>query len=112
MKDSLKHRNYLRVYLDLFHWQYVANRWLGVRLEVLGGLSVTLIGIISVWSSLSGTIDAGVAALCLTYSLAITGNLNWMIRQLADAEVSMNAAERVNHYIVAPPLEAFAYSLT
>jgi ABC-type multidrug transport system fused ATPase/permease subunit len=61
------------------------NRWLSVRLELLG-ISVVF-GTAAFVSSLLPT-SAGLAGLALTSALNLTGLMNWMVRQTTELEVS------------------------
>ncbi|XP_062509273.1 ATP-binding cassette sub-family C member 9-like isoform X2 [Corticium candelabrum] len=74
------------------------NRWLGVRLEFLGGIVVLFAALSSLSAALSGTIGAGLVGLAVAYSLKIVLVLNWLIRHVTDVEINMNAVERINYY--------------
>lgn len=82
-----------------------ANRWLGMRLEMLGSLAVFMTGFFCVWAHLP---NAGFAGLALTNALTITGYMNWMVRMSAELETQMNSVERVLEYSAieteAPPV--------
>ncbi|KAI8838941.1 P-loop containing nucleoside triphosphate hydrolase protein [Chytridium lagenaria] len=83
-----------------------AQRWLGLRLEILGGLLVffaSLFGILA-----KGSIDPGLLGLSLSYALQVTMILNWCIRQFTETEIAMNAVERVEHYGFGIDVEADA----
>jgi ATP-binding cassette subfamily C (CFTR/MRP) protein 1 len=56
----------------------VTNRWLGLRLEMLGSLTVFGTALFAVWAHHP---DAGFAGLALTSALSITGYMNWMVRR-------------------------------
>ncbi|KAJ2800354.1 hypothetical protein H4R20_004094 [Coemansia guatemalensis] len=75
------------------------NRWLSLRLEFLGN-TVTL-GT-SMWAILSmryfGFNDAGLMGLVITYSLNVTGSLNWSIRDYTTLENTMTHLERIVEY--------------
>ncbi|ORX52502.1 hypothetical protein BCR36DRAFT_324258 [Piromyces finnis] len=76
--------------------QITAQRWLGLRLETIGAFLVffaAMSGII-----LKKSISPALLGLSLSYSLSVTGNLNWAVRQFSETEVHMNAAERLSHY--------------
>eukprot|EP00835_Amoeboradix_gromovi_P004157 NODE_308_length_11287_cov_0.209778.p1 type:complete len:1191 gc:universal NODE_308_length_11287_cov_0.209778:1986-5558(+) len=83
--------------------QLVAQRWLSLRLELIGAVLIffaALFGIIG-----KDTIPVGVIALSLTYALSTTSSLNWCVRQLAELEVYMNSVERINFYAEELPTE-------
>lgn len=52
------------------------------------------------WSqvALRETLDKGLIALGLTYSLTMSGLLQWTIRQSAQSEAFLTAVERLSHY--------------
>lgn len=83
-----------------YFYSFAVNRWLGVRLEILGNLVVVGAGLIGVL--LNGSISAGMAGLAISSSLQLCGGLNWMIRQISEAEVQMNAVERIEEYAAVP----------
>lgn len=75
------------------------NRWLSVRLELLG------IGVVfgtAVFVSAVMPTSAGLAGLALTSALNLTGLMNWMVRQTTELEVNMNAVERLVEYDTEP----------
>ncbi|KAA0153767.1 hypothetical protein FNF28_06903 [Cafeteria roenbergensis] len=82
------------------------DRWLSVRLEILGNLIVLLSAVLAAASASAeadaGTVDQagtlGIAALAgfaLSYSLTITSVMNWAVRTLAETENLLNSVERV-----------------
>lgn len=75
---------------------FVNQRWLSIRLDIIGTCMVLATGILVVTSRLR--IDPSISGVVLSYILQIVGMIQWMIRQLAEVENSMNAAERLNHY--------------
>ncbi|XP_019185928.1 PREDICTED: ABC transporter C family member 12-like isoform X2 [Ipomoea nil] len=79
-----------------------SNRWLGIRLETLGGVMVWLTATFAVMEN--GRAENKVAfassmGLLLSYSLNITTLLGNVFRQASRAENSLNAVERVGTYI-------------
>jgi len=90
-----------------------ADRWLSVRLELLGaligGLSAVFAtnAVIHNANSAADTTNfASAAGLSLNYAISVTGLLNWVIRSFAQMEAAMNAAERVFYYTENIPQEA------
>ena len=57
-----------------------AQRWLGVRLEVIGSLLVFFAGMFAILSR--ATISPSIIGLSLSYALQVTGVLNWCVRQV------------------------------
>lgn len=91
-----------------------ADRWLSVRLEMLGafiaGLAAVFASNVAISNAQSGLSSsknfASVAGLSLTYAISVTGLLNWVVRSFAQMEAAMNAAERVLFYTQNIPQEA------
>ncbi|CAI5512620.1 unnamed protein product [Closterium sp. Naga37s-1] len=96
-----------------------SNRWLGLRLELIGASSVfatacfCVVGGVAAAAaaaaaagggsgSSTGSWAAGFAGLALTSALSITGYMNWMVRMNAELESQMNAVERILEYTTLP----------
>ncbi|CAI5534049.1 unnamed protein product [Closterium sp. Naga37s-1] len=96
-----------------------SNRWLGLRLELIGAASVfatacfCVVGGVAAAAaaaaaagggsgSSTGSWAAGFAGLALTSALSITGYMNWMVRMNAELESQMNAVERILEYTTLP----------
>ena len=77
---------------------FSANRWLSLRLELLGGLMILVCAMFLVIGAQNGAVDPGTIGLALSYALQITGLLNMTVRLAAVAENSFNSVERVNEY--------------
>jgi ATP-binding cassette subfamily C (CFTR/MRP) protein 1 len=73
----------------------VANRWLSVRLELLG--TGVVFGAAAAVAAVQPT-SPGLAGLALTSALNLTGLMNWMVRQTTELEVNMNSVERLVEY--------------
>lgn len=79
-----------------------SNRWLGVRLEFLGGLMIWLTGTMAVFGNARASDPAAFApqmGLLLSYALNITNLMTAVLRLASLAENSFNAVERVGNYI-------------
>lgn len=76
----------------------LTNYWLGLRLDILGGLMGAFIGGIAVATSESGFIPAGYLGLALAYSIEVTNFLKHGVRMIATIEAQMNSVERVLYY--------------
>lgn len=107
------------VSIEGYYANKVADRWLSVRLELLGafvGLGASLLVIVTtVQNREAGIVDpefAGLAGLSLTYAISVTGLLNWTVRSFAQLEAAMNSTERIFFYIDNVPQEAAAKSAT
>ena len=83
------------------HWPLMClNRWLSVRLELLG---TAVVFCAAVSAGVLLPTSAGLAGLAITSALTLTGMLAWMVRQATELEVSMNAVERVDEWARLPP---------
>ena len=76
------------------------NRWLSVRLELLG---IAVVFGAALTAGVLLPVSAGVAGLALTSALNLTGLLNWMVRKVTELEVNMNCVERMDEYSRATP---------
>eukprot|EP01133_Synstelium_polycarpum_P002439 gene2439-2772_t len=77
-----------------------ANRWLALRLEFLGACIVTSTVLYAILAK--NHISSGTAGLVITYALAITANMNWMVRMSCDLENSVVSVERIQEYCQLP----------
>ncbi|VDO26102.1 unnamed protein product [Onchocerca flexuosa] len=80
----------------------VANRWLAVRLELVGNLIVFCSALFSVLYRESGSVTPGLVGLSVAYALNITQTLNWAIRTASDLETNVVAVERLKEYTDLP----------
>ncbi len=72
------------------------QRWLSVRLDVIGNLLVFTTGILVVTSRFN--ISPSISGLVLSYILSIVQMMQFTVRQLAEVENGMNATERLHYY--------------
>ncbi|KAJ3059383.1 hypothetical protein HDU98_004633, partial [Podochytrium sp. JEL0797] len=90
-----------------------SNRWLAVRLEFIGSLIVFGSAMFAVVSVLVyGTVSASIVGLALTYSLNVTQNLNWLVRQSCEIETNIVSVERMKEYIDIPQEAAYRIERT
>ncbi|KAG2450119.1 hypothetical protein HYH02_000222 [Chlamydomonas schloesseri] len=83
-------------YSNRAYWPIqVVNRWLSVRLEMMGALVVFSA---AVTVAVIFPRNAGLAGLAITSALNLTGIMNWMVRQTTELEVNMNSVERMIEY--------------
>lgn len=82
-----------------------SNRWLGIRLEFLGGLMIWMTATFAVLANhrASQASFAAQMGLLLTYALNITNLMTSTLRQASVGENSFNAVERVGTYIDLKP---------
>jgi ATP-binding cassette subfamily C (CFTR/MRP) protein 1 len=76
----------------------LANYWLGLRLDVLGGIMGAFVGGVAVATYSANFIPAGWLGLALSYSIEMTGFLKFGVRIIATIEAQMNSVERVLYY--------------
>ncbi|TPX60041.1 hypothetical protein PhCBS80983_g02066 [Powellomyces hirtus] len=87
-----------------------AQRWLAVRLEILGGVMVFFASAFGILNRTSDALTAALLGLSLSYALQVTQTLNWCVRQFTETEIALNAVERVTHYayeVETEPLPAY-----
>jgi ATP-binding cassette subfamily C (CFTR/MRP) protein 1 len=89
----------------------MAQRWLGVRTELLGSIIVLATTIFSVATITNDTSSWNIrtnpaeVALALTYALACTNAITFLTRTAGDLESDMSATERVKEYTDSIPQE-------
>ncbi|XP_023935367.1 multidrug resistance-associated protein 1 isoform X2 [Bicyclus anynana] len=74
----------------------IANRWLAVRLEMMGNLIIFFAALFCVLGR--DTISAGLVGLSVSYALQITQTLNWLVRMTSEVETNIVAVERIKEY--------------
>ncbi|KAJ3101164.1 hypothetical protein HDU97_001630 [Phlyctochytrium planicorne] len=86
--------------LELLDWTnrayfplLLSQRWLGLRLEAIAAFLILAAGIFAVAARFS--VGAGLAGLTISYSLQITGVLNWCVREFTELEQHLVSAERI-----------------
>src|SRR5690606_14860837 len=72
------------------------QRWLSVRLDLIGNMLVFVTGMLVVTSRFS--VSPSIGGLVLSYLLSIVMMLQFTVRQLAEVENGMNAVERLRYY--------------
>uniref|UniRef100_A0A0N5AB26 ABC transporter domain-containing protein n=1 Tax=Syphacia muris TaxID=451379 RepID=A0A0N5AB26_9BILA len=84
--------------LAIYYPSIVANRWLAVRLELIGNLIVAFSALFAVFYRDSRGVTAGLAGLSVSYALNITQTLNWAVRITSELETNIVAVERLKEY--------------
>ncbi|XP_058815254.1 multidrug resistance-associated protein 1 isoform X1 [Topomyia yanbarensis] len=74
----------------------IANRWLAVRLEMVGNMIILFAALFAVLGR--ETMSAGLVGLSVSYALQITQTLNWLVRMTSDVETNIVAVERIKEY--------------
>lgn len=77
----------------------IANRWLAVRLEIIGSLIILFAALFAV---LSDTMSAANVGFSVTYALNITQVLSFLVRMTAEVETNIVAIERLEEYSELP----------
>ncbi|KAI1280795.1 ATP-binding cassette sub-family C member 3 [Halotydeus destructor] len=78
----------------------MANRWLSVRLDLLGNFVILGAAMFAVFSR--NSIDSGSAGLSVTYALSVTLTLNMLIRNTSELETNIVSVERLLEYSEIP----------
>ncbi|KAF9388063.1 hypothetical protein CPC16_006719 [Podila verticillata] len=79
-----------------FYFLWIANRWLSVRSDSIGGAVALSSGIFILMNPIG--IDAGTAGLALTYALEFVALVNFLVREYTEIEMELNAIERITEY--------------
>jgi ATP-binding cassette, subfamily C (CFTR/MRP), member 1 len=87
---------YLDENLVHFYTSRLTNRWIALRLELIGNL-ITLFAALFIIVS-RNEINEGLASLSISYSLGVSGTLNWLIRTSTELEASLTSIESINEY--------------
>ncbi|XP_047989436.1 multidrug resistance-associated protein 1 isoform X3 [Leguminivora glycinivorella] len=74
----------------------IANRWLAVRLEMIGNLIIFCAALFAVLGR--NDVDPGIVGLSVSYALQITQTLNWLVRMTSEVETNIVAVERIKEY--------------
>jgi ABC-type multidrug transport system fused ATPase/permease subunit len=102
--------NAVKVDGNVRHWYVLRaiERWLSIRLELLGSAVSLLAASIAVASAASGfsSASAGLIGLSLSFAFSITGLLNGTVRSFSELEAGMNSVERITFYATEIPQEA------
>ncbi|KAI0409773.1 P-loop containing nucleoside triphosphate hydrolase protein [Xylaria palmicola] len=94
-----------RMYRRLDDWAvttwhlWLFNRWMGWRMSVVGSFFAFFV---TLFILLSPDMDSALAGFALSFALEFSGYIMWTIRHYANAELEMNAAERIVEYTDLP----------
>lgn len=78
----------------------LANRWLGVRLEIVGSFVVLAASLFAVIAR--DEIDEASVGLSITYALQISSLMSFFVRMTTEVETNIVAVERVEEYTNRP----------
>lgn len=78
-----------------YYLTIINQRWLGLRLDMLGSILSFTVAIIVITSHSLSASEAGVG---LSTMISVQQSFSWLVRQLAEVENDMVGTERVLHY--------------
>ncbi|KAF9576697.1 hypothetical protein EC968_005470 [Mortierella alpina] len=76
------------------------NRWLQIRLEVLGGVTVFISASLAVLNA--GKLDPSIVGLALSYALNMVAMIGWLVRTYSEIQNLLVSVERVDEYSEKP----------
>ncbi|VDN14159.1 unnamed protein product [Dibothriocephalus latus] len=83
-----------------------ASRWVGVRMDMLCFLLLTVIAAMLLCLGIFSDMQSGTMAIVLIYLMSILGAFQWAMRQGIEVENQMVSIERLIEYTKLPPEEA------
>lgn len=87
------------LYAQRTFYVWLFNRWIGLRLSMIGSAFAVLVGLSVVAVK---SIDASMAGFAMSFALNYTGNVIWTLRRYANMELDMNSTERIVEYTLLP----------
>jgi ATP-binding cassette subfamily C (CFTR/MRP) protein 1 len=98
--DRFKHMNEasIDVHIKILYLFRTANRWLSVRLQTLGALTILATVCAIVFGATKNAFSPGMIGIMLTYVLEITDLLSSIVKSIVSLETSIVGAERVLEY--------------
>ncbi|KAJ6634924.1 Multidrug resistance-associated protein 1, partial [Pseudolycoriella hygida] len=79
-----------------YYPKIIAERWLAVRLELIGNFIILFAALFAVLSR--DTIEPGTVGLCILYALQITQDLHTIVNMNSMVEMSVVSVERIKQY--------------
>lgn len=76
---------------------YNLNRWVTVRIDMLGGLFAASLAAFLVYGP---RLDASTSGFALSQAVSLSGMILWWVREINDLEVQGNSVERIEDYLV------------
>ncbi|ODO04635.1 hypothetical protein I350_05244 [Cryptococcus amylolentus CBS 6273] len=87
---------FLRILIVL---SYNLNRWVTIRLNMLGGLFAAALGAFLVYGA---KLDASTSGFALSQAISFSSMILWWVRMVNEMEVQGNSVERIQDYLVIP----------
>ncbi|XP_076227007.1 multidrug-Resistance like Protein 1 isoform X2 [Nomia melanderi] len=102
VQDRFIHESESRVDFNqvCYYPSIIANRWLAVRLEMVGNLIIFFSALFAVLQR--DSMESGMVGLSVGYALQVTQTLNWLVRMTSDVETNIVAVERIKEYTETP----------
>nr|UOF76395.1 multidrug resistance-associated protein [Bursaphelenchus xylophilus] len=95
----LVNNNLVDTHLRVKNLSFVANRWLGIRLELIGNCITFSAALFAALSFEWGFVrSAGLVGVSVSYALNITEVLNFAVRQISELETNIVSVERLKEY--------------
>jgi ABC-type multidrug transport system fused ATPase/permease subunit len=76
---------------------YNLNRWVTVRIDMLGGLFASLLAGFLVYGP---KLDASTSGFALSQAISFSGLILWWVRMVNEMEVQGNSVERIEDYLI------------
>ncbi|ADV20810.1 ATP-binding cassette (ABC) transporter, putative [Cryptococcus gattii WM276] len=86
---------------------YNLNRWVTIRLDMLGGLFAASLAAFLVYGP---RLDASTSGFALSQAISFSSMILWWVRMVNEMEVQGNSVERIQDYLVIPQEPAFEES--
>ncbi|KAG0266802.1 Multidrug resistance-associated protein 1 [Mortierella polycephala] len=101
-QDQFIHENEVRgdLITNRLNAYNLDNRWLQLRLESLGGVTVFISTALAVLNA--GKLDPSLVGLALSYALNMIGLINYMVRTVSEVQNILVSVERVDEYSQTP----------
>ncbi|XP_014786272.1 multidrug resistance-associated protein 1 [Octopus bimaculoides] len=74
----------------------MANRWMAMRVQLMGSFLVFFSGLAGVISK--GSLNGGLVGMSINFSIEITDFLNWMLYNLTEFQTSLVSIERIDDF--------------
>ncbi|XP_077567763.1 ATP-binding cassette sub-family C member 12-like [Stigmatopora nigra] len=104
--------NYIKLFNSLndinsnhFQLFYASTRWLGYRLDFMAAALTFCVSLFAVLSS-NEDIDPSLKGLALSYTIQLTGTLQYVVTEAMEVEARFNSVERLQQYITGCKSEA------